>query len=76
MKKAKKEIILLTTSLAIVTATTTSYFLIDTTLYRELTTYDCSTADNRYTPVKIIIQSGPEFVIIDPDHSWGEITFS
>lgn len=75
MKKTKKETIILTTSLAIVTAATTSYFLIDINLYRELTTYDCSMDANRSNPIGNIIQSGPEYIIINPDQSWGRNSF-
>lgn len=75
MKKTKKETIILTTSLAIVTAATTSYFLIDTNLYRELTAYDCSMDATRSNPISNIIQSGPEYIIINPDQSWGRNSF-
>ena len=75
MTTLEQKTILATTLLAITLGTSISYILISTNLHRELTFYDCTTDDNKYTPVKSIMQSGPEFIIINPEQSWGRNSF-
>ena len=75
MNKPKKEKVALVTILAIATGTSVSYSLISVNLHRQITLYDCTTEKNKYTPVRNIIQSGPEFIIINPEQSWGRNSY-
>jgi len=75
MNKTRKDKIILVVALAITAGSSISYMMISTSLHRKITLYDCTTEKNKYTPVRNIIQSGPEFIIINPKQTWIEIAF-
>ena len=75
MEKVPNSIALSATVASFALAGMSSLALLASLLHRSATAYQCNAADNGYSPISHIVQSGPEYILIDTNNSWSRNSF-
>ena len=75
MEKVPNAIVLSATLASFALAGLSSFALLGSLLHRSATVYQCNAADNVYTPISHIVQSGPEYILVNTDNLWSRNSF-
>lgn len=75
MKKVSSSLVLSVTACSIAFASISSILLLGTSLHRNLKIYSCTNAKDGYLPISHIIQSGPEYLLVDNKNEWQRNSF-